>query len=521
MIPLYSTRQVREADIYAINNLGIPGIALMENAARSIYEQIFYYFPDTTSDSLFGIICGKGNNGGDGYALARHLLNSDFDVVVISLGNEDELNGDALTNYKITKSLLKLKDFGKLVEYKNASSLNALKNCDFIIDAMLGTGSAGELRDPYKTIIEKVNESEAVRIAVDLPTGLDADTGYGETIFDADLTVTLAEFKKGLFFEEGCTNCGKVVKGQIGIGDEYFYDQETNIYIVEPEDALYGLPVKGGNIHKYSSGKVLTIAGSGHLPGAAFFAANTALKVGAGASILAFPASLKELAQAKLDSSVVLPYNDDGKEYLALDNLEELEERIEWADVVAVGPGLGREPETVQAIAEIFRKFPKVPFVVDADAITAIGEIGLDKVNLKNKVLTPHHGEFAQLLQIPVKQLKKDVLRYGTEFVKQTGAYLVLKGAPTLVFNPSCEIFANSTGNAGMAKFGNGDVLTGNIAGFLAQNGDIESSVISAVYLHSLSADLLMKEKTVYGFTATDIMENLPYAIKFISDTFI
>lgn len=521
MIPLYTTEQVRKADEYAVNKLGIPSIALMENAARSIYEQIFIHFPNTPQSARFGILCGKGNNGGDGYALARHLINNGYEVVIIALGTEKDLKGDALTNFKITKKLMGERKDSKLVEYKNAGSLNALKNCSFIVDAMLGTGAKGELREPYKAIAEKANESIAIRVAVDLPTGLDADTGSGNTVFNADLTVTLAEFKQGLFFEEGYANCGKAAKGSIGIGGEYFEGLETNTYLIEPEDAFDGLPNKASNIHKYSSGKVLTVAGSGNLPGAALLTANTALKTGAGASILAFPESLKGLAQSALESGVVHPYDDAGKEILSEENVDELKERVEWADVIALGPGLGREPETIAAVAKLLKQFPKKHFVVDADAVYAISEIGLSNVNLKNKVLTPHHGEFSQLLGITTKELKDDIMHYGLEFVKQTGAYLVLKGAPTIIFNPAGEVFINTTGNAGMAKFGNGDVLTGNIASFISQSGDVEASVIAAVYVHSLSADLLLKEKTVYGFTANDIMDNLPYAIKFITDTFI
>ncbi|MDH7605572.1 MAG: NAD(P)H-hydrate dehydratase, partial [Melioribacter sp.] len=192
-----------------------------------------------------------------------------------------------------------------------------------------------------------------------------------------------------------------------------------------------------------------------------------------------------------------------------------------WADVIAIGPGLGREEETQIAVREILRSYKSKNFVIDADAIFALKNEEYKKVNLKGKILTPHHKEFADLIGIESKDLENNILKIGKDFAKENNCYLVLKGAPTIIFNPQGEAFINSAGNPGLAKFGSGDVLTGIIASFQAQSDDIEESLISAVYIHSLAADLLLNEKSEFGYTSNDLMEKIPYAIKFIINSFV
>lgn len=520
MIPLFSTDQIRKADEYAITKLGIPGIVLMENAAKNIFDIIIKKLPEVINFEKIGIVCGKGNNGGDGFALARHFINNGFNVTVISIGKPAELKGDALKNFEITRRLISKKENSEIIFYKNPRDLSYLFDCSLVVDAMLGTGAKGNLKEPYATIVQFINELALLKAAVDIPTGLDADTGTGDIIFEADLTVTLAEFKRGLFFEKGFAYSGEIEKGSIGIGTEYFDNLKVDNYLIEPEDAFSGLPIKETNIHKYSAGKVLTIAGSGKFPGAACLASTAALKCGAGASVLAFPKSIKSTVQTKLEEVVVEAYDDRGCEYLSLNNISELHEKIKWANVVSIGSGLGREEETQKAVLEILKNYPDKKFVIDADGIYALQK-KYKKINLEEKILTPHHKEFADLIGISITELKKDLMNYGSKFAKATSSYLVLKGAPTMIFNPAGEAFINTAGNAGMAKFGTGDVLTGIIAGLLAQSQEIEETLISAVYIHSLSADLLFENTTEYGITATGIMENMPNAIKFIIKSFI
>jgi NAD(P)H-hydrate epimerase len=520
MMPLYTAQQVRDADSYAINKLGIPSIVLMENASRSVFEIIKQSYSEEGKISL-GIICGKGNNGGDGFAIARHFINDGYIVKLISLGAEDELKGDAHTNFRVLKNLIAEYPESKIVVYNNPKDLSILEDCNIIIDAMLGTGTRGDLSDPYRTIVEKINEFNAQKIAVDLPTGVDLENSTGEIVFNADLTINLSEYKTGLFYGKGYKSSGAIVKGYIGIGDEYFKNISVTDYLIEPEDAFFGLPTKELDAHKYSAGKVLVIAGSDKLPGAAFFSANTVLKSGAGACFLAFPKSIKNLAKHKLESAIVLEYNDNGLGFLTDKNLEELQEKCDWADVIAIGPGLGREEITQKTILEIIQSNKSKKFVIDADAILALGNNEYKTINLKEKILTPHHNEFSKMLGLELIELQKNILTIGKQFSMGNSCYLVLKGAPTIIFNPNGESFINSTGNPGMAKFGTGDVLTGIIAGFISQSENLEENLISAVYIHSLAGDLLSEQKSEISYTATDLMRKIPNAIRFVINSFV
>ncbi len=520
MIPLFSSQQVRGADQFAIESLSIPGIVLMENAALSIFESIISS-KEEFKNRIIGIVCGKGNNGGDGFALARHFLINNFDVRIICVGSDKELMGDAQTNFNIAKNLIGEYSSSKMVFYKSKRNLSVLDDCSVIVDAMLGTGSNGELKEPYKSIVEFLNKLNAFKVAVDLPTGLDLENSSGSTVFNADLTVTLAEYKTGLFYGKGYANAGKIAKGSIGIGESYFEKLQTNDYLIEPEDAFYGLPEKSISAHKYSAGKVLVIAGSGQYPGAACFTANAVLKSGAGSCFLAFPKSIKSVAQKKLESSVLLAYEDEKKEFIQEKNLAELKSKINWADVVAVGPGLGREESTQKFVIDFLKSAKNKKVVIDADALYSLNNQMYTQIDLSGKVLTPHHKEFADILGIKIDELENNLLMLGKKFATSTRSYLILKGAPTIVFNPMGEAFINSSGNPGMAKFGTGDVLTGIIAGFLAQSQDIEQAIVSAVYLHSLTADLLADKKTQYGFTSQDIIKEFPNAIRFITKSFV
>jgi NAD(P)H-hydrate epimerase len=521
MIPLFTTEQIRNADNYAIEQLKIPGIVLMENAALSVFNSIKQNFNLIEGISQIGIIAGKGNNGGDAFAVARHFVNVGFLVNVLFVGLEKELKGDALINFTIFKELTQKVNNGNLFFYKTKSDLNKIKNSTVLIDGLLGTGTKGEIKEPYKSIINFANGINAFRVANDLPSGLNLETSTGFPIFNADLTVTLAEFKTGLFYGNGYEFSGKIEKGSIGIGNEYFENQIVENYLIEPEDALIGLPKKKKTLHKYSNGKVLAIAGSGKYIGAASLLVRSLFQIGTGSVLLAFPKPIRNLISTNIGEAVFASYNDDGKEYFTTNSILDIKKQLDWCDLIAIGSGLGREKETIIAVSEIITKYNNKKMVIDADAIFAIAEIGVSKFNLKNKILTPHHAEFSHLLGISVEELNKNILHYGKKFAQTTKSILVLKGAPTIIFLPNGESLINSAGNVGMAKFGSGDVLTGIISGLVANTSDIEKAVISAVYLHSLSADLLLEKETEFGITATKIGENITNAISFLRNSII
>lgn len=518
MIPLFTAAQVRAADNYAIKKLGIPGIVLMENASLSIFHELKELFP---SAQRIGIVCGKGNNGGDGFALARHLINDGKAVFIILIGKQSDLSGDAQTNFRILQNILKLSSSSKLKIYSSNKDLLELNKCGLIVDALLGTGTKGELKAPYGSVIEYLNKIDSLKLAVDLPSGLEIDTSIGEKVFRADLTVTLADYKTGLFYGKGYSNSGKIIKGSIGIINHYFDRLTVSNYLIEPEDALLGLPNKTKNLHKYSNGKVYVIAGSGKYPGAAALTTNSVLKAGSGSAVLAYPKSVRSLITTKIEEAVLDTYDDMGSEALNEFSFENLKHHIDWADLLIIGPGLGRNEETINSVGEIIEYSSGKRVVIDADAIFALSKFGLRNFNLNNFVLTPHHAEFANLIGVPIDKLQSDLLKYGKAFASKNMCTLVLKGAPTIVFTKDGDALINSTGNVGMAKFGSGDVLSGIIGGLSSVSANFEESTISAVYLHSLSADLLLEEYTEFGITPTLIMENLHNAISFLRNSII
>ena len=299
MIPVYSTSQIREIDEYAISRLKIPSLILMENAALEIFHFIMdanFHFGINPS---VGIICGKGNNGGDGFAVARHLSNAGFNVKVLHTHLPDQMSADCRTNFQIIQNLKSINKNISIKKINSANDVQSIRNSDLIIDALFGSGFSGDLKDPYDKIIRKLNDFKSIKIAIDIPTGLNADNGFTKLAFKADYTVTLGELKPGLFFNFGPLYSGEVTKGNIGVSEKIFDNLIPTAYLIEPEDALQSLPLKAKNMHKYSAGKVLTIAGSGSLPGAASLTARTVLKAGAGASILAFPKSARNLIHKK------------------------------------------------------------------------------------------------------------------------------------------------------------------------------------------------------------------------------
>ncbi len=518
MIPLYNTSQIRNLDAFAINRLQVPPIVLMENAAIGVYQSILERIENI---KCVGFVCGKGNNGGDGYTVARHFSNAGYNVKVLSIGSNDERTDNCKTNFTILKELSSHRKNLHIKPLNNVKNISWLKDCDLIVDAIFGSGFAGELKEPYSSYIKVLNKFNAFKCAVDVPTGLNADTGFGDLVFNSDLTVTLGEFKKGLFLGKGYEYCGEVVLKEIGIGRDYFNDINSDTYLIEPEDVFDILPKRGKSVHKYSAGKVLSIAGSYKYPGAAALTSQSALVAGAGASILAIPESSKKLIHKNLLEVVVESYGDEKTKNFNLEAVKKLQQKIKWADVVAIGPGLGREEETILAVREFLLQQQFKFAVFDADALFALDNSFLKKVNLKNCILTPHLGEFSQMIGVESNLIEKDILSYGRNFAVEHKCILVLKGAPTIIFNPKGEAFINTTGNSGMAKFGSGDVLSGIIAGLLSQSKNPEAAAIAGVYLHSLSADLLLSQKPISNYLASDIMNNYPYAVKFLEESIV
>lgn len=526
MIPLYTSGQVRQFDRDVIERSQVPSIVLMENAAKNIFHIAVSELKLNSESDIIGIVCGKGNNGGDGYALARHFLNAGYSVLLVSLFDINEHSPDARVNYSILLQSKNSYPNLELVHYKSLIDLAPLQNVTVLFEAILGSGVKGPVGAEIRPVLRKMNSVEAKKIAIDIPAGIDADTGSfsgdskddgGDTVYKADITISLAAFKRGLFFGDGFLHSGRVIPAEIG----FRFDPEllpSEDYLIEPEDCYYSLPVKERGIHKYSGGRLLIIAGSKLYPGAAVLSAKAALKTGCGSVKLAVPASIYTaiIAQLNQPELIVVQYDDQNKGYLLQESLSELREVVSESDALLIGPGLGRAEETELAVRELL--WSDVAAVLDADGINAITS-GVSDFPLNQVIMTPHPGEFSRLTGKSLDLMRRDLLSAGKSFAEENNVFLVYKDFRTVIFGDSGESFINTTGNQGLAKIGSGDVLAGLIAGFYAQYKDREKAVLSGVYLHGLAADILSANKTFYGYSASDIIQNIPEAIKLLRES--
>ncbi|HSL90105.1 MAG TPA: NAD(P)H-hydrate epimerase, partial [Ignavibacteriaceae bacterium] len=412
MIPLYTTSNIREIDNYAINSLGVPGVVLMENAAIGIIDAMDEKLDLHSNTIKIGIVCGKGNNGGDGYAVARHLSNLGHKIKVITFGSEKDMSDDCKINYNILNNLASSRQHISIKKYKSFKDLKFLSDSNIIVDAILGTGVTGDLKSPLSDTIKYLNSLPAIRLAIDIPTGLNADTGQGEDVFNSDFTVTLGDYKRGLFIVDGSKFSGEIIRKEIGIGSDFLQKFSVQDYLIEPEDIYKLLPVKGKSINKYTAGKVFIIAGSGKYPGAADLTSQSALRSGAGAVILAFPESPRKMIQRKLAEIVFETYDSDF-DGLTTNAVKNFKDKINWADVLAVGPGIDRNPDTMDAVLQLLKTRKNKPLVLDADGLYALKNGAFKNFNLSNVILTPHLGEFSNLIDLPIHKVKEDLLSYG------------------------------------------------------------------------------------------------------------
>lgn len=522
MIPLYTSGQIRQFDRKLISETGVPSIVLMENAARNIYDICVDEFQLEPAADVIGIVCGKGNNAGDGFALARHFLNFGFRVILLSVYDPKDFSPDCLTNYSILTKDSSLSQNLQLIHYSGLQDINKLKSSSLIIEALLGSGSKDCPSDFLADIIKKINQIPCRKVSIDIPAGLDSDRGYvyrdsttGEAIvFRSDLTVSLAAYKRGLFFNDGYLFAGKVVATDIGVNfSEGAYPSED--FLIEAEDCYYSLPISRKNAYKYTSGKLLIAAGSITYPGAAVLAATAALKTGCGSVHLAVPESAYSHVISLLQKPEIVVHRipDNAGGTFCGAGVDRFISLAAEYDAVLCGPGITVSADTTEFVNAL--ALQRIPTVFDADALTILGK-DLNSYNLNNTILTPHPGEFSKLLGKPLQKIRENILEYGKIFAEENGALVIFKDFRTVIFNNNGESFINTTGNEGLAKIGSGDVLAGLTAGFYAQTGDRERSAICAVYLHGLTGDILSEERTVFAYSCSELITNFHLAVNLI-----
>lgn len=492
MIYLPTGEQMRRADLYTIEEIGVPSMVLMERAALEVVrcmeeEQLDF--------RKVLVICGSGNNGGDGYAIARLLHLKGHDVTIFFAGNSQKRSEENAQQAKIAAHY----------EIPVITNLGT-EEYSVIIDALFGTGLKREVTGHYREVLCSVNQMAGKKVAVDLPSGIHDTTGARMGIaFYADLTVAIAFPKRGLFLQEGNVCAGKILTGDIGISSETF-SEGTVTFGYEKQDLFLGFPKRKKNSHKGSYGKVLMIAGSKGMSGAAYLSAKAAYAVGAGLVQIYTHEENRVILQQLLPEAIITTYD-------TFDS-EQLEKLIQWADLIGIGCGLGKS-DTAERVMQYTLKRALVPCVVDADGINILSK-HMEWIEETNAliVLTPHMKEMSRMLQCSVKELIEQRMEKLHAFVERYKVVCVLKDARTLVAKEHQNTYLNLSGNAAMAKAGSGDVLAGVIVGILAQQCEPYTSACLGVFLHGLAGDMARDKKGAYSVLASDLVAEISSVLK-------
>lgn len=519
--------EMRQIDQDTIENIGIPGIVLMETAGSAIARAIERHYP---AYQRIGILAGKGNNGGDGIVIARQLAHAGRDAHLFLVSPAESFTGEAQINLQIAKRLTA--SFGNLqaapkgglrieeILYEKGGWRVRMANCELLVDAIFGTGLRGIVRDPIATVINAINHRPTPILSVDLPSGLDADTGNPlGTCVQADRTVTIGLPKRGLLVYPGAELAGKLEVVDIGFPQQVIDSQNIKVNWTTAAQAAQWILPRPPASHKGSYGRVLVIAGSTGMTGAAALASEGALRAGAGLVTLVTPKHLNAILEGLLPEVMTLPLLETEEGSLAESATSTILEFAEKTkSVLAIGPGLSQNPETVALVHRLVRENREqglgLRMVIDADGLNALAQAS-ELISLLGgeAVLTPHPGEMARLTHTPVPTLEANRIRTAQQFATEYGVTLVFKGAPTVIGDAHGNVWINSTGNPGMATGGMGDILTGVIAGLMAQGVASESAATLGVYLHGLAGDRAAAALGMPGLIASDVLQAVPQAI--------
>jgi len=506
-----SSDEIRKLDEIAINDYGISSIVLMENAARSVYDEIIKI---ENEFNRVVILCGIGNNGGDGFALGRQLYNNDFKIEMIIVGDPKKITGDALINLEILKKLnIKINNINDI------GGINKLKNIvnkdDLLIDAILGIGIKNEIKDNLKMVIEAINEFPNTKISIDIPTGVDGNTGEVRSVaIKANKTISLMLPKLGNVLFPGADYNGELIIGNTGISWKIVDKLHVKINLIKECDVKKLLPVRLKNSHKGSYGRAAIIAGSLGYTGAAILTCRSALRSGVGLIELFVPESIDSIISSNLAEAITFPLKETRKGVIGISSIASIINGIEKSDVVAIGPGCGNSNELFEIVKRIIFESEK-PVIIDADGLNALSK---DIEIIKNKkakiILTPHIAEMSKLIDVSIEEINKNIIEIVRNFSKEYNVVLVLKSARTVVGFPNGEIYINMNGNSGMATAGSGDVLTGIITSLVAQGVEPENAAILGVYIHGYTGDLMADKFGEYGLVAGDIVRGINKVFK-------
>jgi NAD(P)H-hydrate epimerase len=497
-----ATREIiREIDRVTIEEYGIPGLVLMENAGRGVARVVLKEFPYVKRVAIFA---GGGNNGGDGFVVARHLTQKGLDVATYLTIDPKKYKGDALANYE---SLRKIG--GQIVKLNNG--FTAYKGGDLIVDAVFGTGLDRGVEGFYREVIDFINSQPVPRVAIDIPSGLDSDTGFplGVSV-KADVTVTFVLPKIGIAIYPGIDYAGKIYV--VDITTPKSLEENIPFELITYETVGKILKPRHPDAHKGTYGHLFILAGSPGKTGAATLAALGGLRVGTGLVTVGIPKSLNPIMEEKTTEAMTEPLPETENVTLGKVSIEAaLKIMSSRKTALAIGPGISTTPDTGEFLYEILRG-SSLPTVMDADGITLIAQRLKILKELKSPlIITPHPGEMSRLIGKTGEEVQKNRIGVARDFSSMYNVYTVLKGARTVVSTPDGKVFINSTGNPGMASGGMGDVLTGVIGGFLAQGYNPTDACNLGVFAHGLAGDLAASRmKGQAGIIASDAVYMLP-----------
>lgn len=516
MRPVLSADEMRTCDAAAVRDFGVPGLLMMENAGKGVAaECLSLCEPGATAVVIF---CGKGNNGGDGLVAARHLANHKVDVTVVLFDAPDAFKGDAKKNLDIV-SRIRQKGDGNLTMVRYKPSLLSSLKPTLIVDAMFGTGFSGSMPKAQSEAVQWINRQSCPVVAVDIPSGINGTDGTkGNLAVKASVTVTMGGLKLGLLCNDGRDHIGRLSVIDLGIPDLVFRQKRKNpTFMVEMSDVNAALPQRHESANKYTVGKVFVLAGSRGFTGAAALTATAVLRIGAGAAVLGTPESVYPILAKKLSEAIVVPLPSTENGSLSRAGMDVILERMEWADVTIMGPGLSRDPETQTLLQELVAKAGG-NLLLDADALSAVSGNNLVHRSKTKMILTPHTGECSRLTGMSSKEIERRRVDVARNFSRKEGVTLVLKGAPTATAAMDGSVYLNSTGNPGMATVGSGDVLSGIIGGLWAQGMPPESAAWSGAFVHGLAGNFAAEKVGQQSLVAGDLIEFLPRALQSLGE---
>jgi NAD(P)H-hydrate epimerase len=511
---LVNAREMQQMDRRTIEEIGLPGRILMENAGRGATRFFLKHLYGKDAGKHVAVVAGRGNNGGDGFVMARYLSQKQIPVTVYLLSESGRLQGDAKANLELLHSLAV-----PVEEIKDEKIFQAQKNKwhkhDLFIDAILGTGLNSDVRGFYKKVITELNLMQKPLFAVDIPSGLDSDTGQIRGIsIRADATATFGFAKIGHILHPGADYCGDLAVIEIGIPSAIASSVGCRQRLINSETIKRDYSPRRADAHKGASGHLLVLAGSVGKTGAAAMTSESALRIGAGLVTLGIPQSLNAILENRLLEVMTHPLPERPPGQLAQEAGSKIKKLLKDKRCLAIGPGLGTGAETSALVRDVIAG-SDLPVIIDADGLNnLVGRLDILKERQAPTLITPHPGEMARLMSVPVSSIQRDRVSAARSLATEYGIHVVLKGAKTVIAHPDENVFINPSGNSGMASGGMGDVLTGLIAGLITQGYEVGYAAHAGVFLHGSAADHLANQKGPIGYLASEVMDQIPAALR-------